>query len=87
MGTLDRRGCSFFNSTALAIIACGCLRDCPRSLRRRRNRASKPPSRYFFHFRHKVARDGRRRRPSGNTCSQEASSFRKRPASSGGTSP
>ena len=47
MGTWDRRGCSFFSSIALAIIACGTLRDCPRSLRRLRNRASKPPSRYF----------------------------------------
>ena len=62
-------GCSFFSSTALAIIAGVALRGWPRSLRRLRNRASKPPSRYCFHFRHNVARDGRRRCPSGKTCS------------------
>ena len=70
MGTSERYGCSFFSSMALAIIAGVALRGCPRSLRRLRNRASKPPSRYCFHFRHNVARDGRRRCPSGKTCSR-----------------
>ena len=46
---------------ALAIIVGVARRDWPRSLRRLRNRVSKPPSRYCFHFRHKVARDGCRR--------------------------
>ena len=79
----ERRGWSFFSAMALSIMACVARRGCPRSFRRRRSKPSNPCSRYCFHFRQSVAREGLRRVPSGKSCSLSASSRRKGPASSG----